>query len=94
MAAAASTGVSRSLHQLLLESDLRERIASSDGGVVTAGWLQSGEWKTARALAAYHDLVVIDAEHGAITLDQVRRPPPAAAAQYQWQRHSRVKRRH
>jgi 2-keto-3-deoxy-L-rhamnonate aldolase RhmA len=38
---------------------------------IVAGWLQSGDWKTARALASQHSLVVIDAEHGAISLDQL-----------------------
>lgn len=66
---AAMSSVSRSLHDLIVGSTLRERFAA--GELVTAGWLQSGEWKTARALAAHHEVVVIDAEHGAIDLDDV-----------------------
>ena len=70
------------LHTLIVESDLRRRMLMSGGGggggtgrggdeVVLAGWLQSGDWRTARALGACHDVVVIDAEHGAISLDQI-----------------------
>lgn len=65
----AMTAVSRSLHDLLMGSDVRSRLQR--GELVTAGWLQSAEWKTARALAAHHSLVVIDAEHGAITIDDI-----------------------
>eukprot|EP00050_Salpingoeca_kvevrii_P012547 m.23416 g.23416 ORF g.23416 m.23416 type:complete len:278 (-) comp4119_c0_seq1:155-988(-) len=60
---------SRSLFQLLRDSTLAADLAA--GRVVTAGWLQSGDWRSARALAAQHSLVVIDAEHGAIDLGNV-----------------------
>ena len=49
---------SRSLHELILGSDLRERLCGEDeresggGEVVLSGWLQSGDWKAARALGA------------------------------------------
>lgn len=47
---------------MLLHSDLRDRMAANQ--LVTAGWLQSGDWKTARALAKHHDVIVLDCEHG------------------------------
>lgn len=59
----------RSLCQLICDSTLREDMRQKK--LVVAGWLQSGEWKTCRALARHHSVIVIDAEHGAITLDQI-----------------------
>lgn len=45
--------------------------AAAGGEPVTAGWLMSGDWKTARAMALHHRVCVIDAEHGAITINDV-----------------------
>eukprot|EP00750_Incisomonas_marina_P007815 INCI15057.8.p1 GENE.INCI15057.8~~INCI15057.8.p1 ORF type:complete len:345 (+),score=56.07 INCI15057.8:134-1168(+) len=59
----------RSLCELILSSTLREDLRTNK--LVVAGWLQSAEWKACRALARRHNVIVIDAEHGAITLDQI-----------------------
>ena len=61
---------SRSLHDLIVRSTLRARMRDGSS-IVVAGWLQSGDWRTARALGAVHEVVVIDAEHGAIDMDQI-----------------------
>ncbi len=61
---------SRSLHDLIVRSTLRARMQDGSS-VVVAGWLQSGDWRTARALGAVHEVVVIDAEHGAVDMDQI-----------------------
>jgi 2-keto-3-deoxy-L-rhamnonate aldolase RhmA len=59
------------LHELLLSSTLRTQMTTPNSSPVYAGWLQSGDWRTARALAYTFSVVVIDAEHGAIDLDQI-----------------------
>ena len=50
-------------------STLRKRMNA--GELVSLGWLQSGDWKAARALAEHHDAVVIDMEHGAFDVENV-----------------------
>ena len=59
------------LTHLIISSKLRQQMLDVDGNPTFAGWLQSGDWRTARVLAYQHDLVVIDAEHGAIDLNQI-----------------------
>ena len=59
----------RSLHELIVSSTVRADMAA--GRLVTAGWLMSGDWKVARAMARHHSVCVIDAEHGAITVNDV-----------------------
>eukprot|EP00501_MAST-03F_sp_TOSAG23-6_P001593 GSMAST32.ASY1.ANO1.1659.1 assembled CDS len=66
----------QNLCERLINSDLRDQFLrkgeySKNTQPITAGWLQSGDWKTARALASAHKFVVIDAEHGSMSLDAV-----------------------
>jgi len=63
--------LSQSLSAKLLNSTFRQQLLDKEAPPVFAGWLQSGDWRTARALSAHHSLVVIDAEHGGISLDQI-----------------------
>ena len=59
------------LHELLMGSQLRSQMLNPNASPIFAGWLQSGDWRTARALAYSFSVVVIDAEHGAIDLNQI-----------------------
>lgn len=59
------------LHDLIVASTLRQQMLNPNSPPIFAGWLQSGDWRTARVLAYSHSLVVIDAEHGAIDLNQI-----------------------
>jgi hypothetical protein len=52
-----------SSHKLITASTVRDDMAA--GRQISAGWLQSGDWKTARAMAACHKYIVLDCEHGA-----------------------------
>ena len=69
----------RSLFQLIMESTLAADLADPSGKLVTAGWLMSGDWKAARAMARHHKVCVIDAEHGAITVNDASFVWPRAA---------------
>ncbi len=63
-----------SLFQFIKSSTIAEEMRENAKGgrsIHCAGWLMSGDWKVARAMSANHELCVIDAEHGSITVNDV-----------------------
>lgn len=58
--------LSKGTFALIDRSDLRTRMKS--GKLVTAGWSQTADALALRPMAAAHDTVVLDAEHGAFDL--------------------------
>jgi 2-keto-3-deoxy-L-rhamnonate aldolase RhmA len=59
------------LLDLIQSSTLRLQMKDPSSDPIFAGWLQSGDWKTARTLAYTFDVVVIDAEHGSMDLNDI-----------------------